>query len=199
MHAFAEWFRRQWANSPVPIIGATIAIVGIASGWLQWRMNRIAGRGGQRGRIVMTFETKPYRPIVGNVFTVEATAKNIGQTAAVNVRGSVVTEPLIRGQQPTFGYNDVPTIRQPVVEAGREHVAVLNAARSRATGAPAPLTADILAAPQSGDVRYVVHGRFDYDDSFDSPHWVEFCVTLRAPGFDFWDPCPTHNDTDEVH
>ncbi len=132
-------------------------------------------------------------PEAGKGLRITATIKNTGKTFAKHTEGCVSPEECVKGTNPYFGLEEKriscggATIG--LLAPNGEFSGILNHSSGSVVEASLP-------AIKSGEVRFFLHGRIDYEDIFGCKHWTTFCGVLNSDLTSFRS-YGTHNEADD--
>ena len=130
---------------------------------------------------------------VGKHFTVRVGFKNSGKTPAIDVRTSVVIEPVMDNGLPDF--NNLPKPKSRGVLPPGEEVYAQSVVTEKS---PTGLSERGVELIKSGRQTVYVFGTIWYADVFNVPHWTRFCNYLNPTTLAF-DVCRQNNAVDTNH
>jgi hypothetical protein len=139
----------------------------------------------------------PSIPKSGETFAAAVRIKNTGKTPS---RDTVIVgriDPIPIQSRPIYSYD--ADVKRPSGSLAPNAGASIpfTPLNDASTKKPAPLTDDNIASITNGKIKIFVHGRIDYKDIFDEPHWTTFCAFLAIPLDGHFTRCETNNDTDD--
>jgi hypothetical protein len=133
-------------------------------------------------------------PKLNDVWKVEVVFHNSGRTPARSIRGSVLSEGVSRGKEPTFVYSKARSFEGGMIPPNGDFHTTVTISHDTNTQKPAPVDQPILDSLSSGDAKLYIHGEFQYGDIFGCRHWITFCWFYMTEPSGFG-ACRAHNDT----
>jgi hypothetical protein len=127
---------------------------------------------------------------------------NTGKTPAKNLVGQFVIEEVKNGESPIFIYSG---IARTIMSAGSVFpnstldgtVPWSHKAQGTTNVGPTIVNTADIKNLTDGKVFFVIHGRIDYRDVFNAPHWVTVCGWTAAPARNYTaKKCSDYNNVD---
>lgn len=144
-----------------------------------------------------SIQSIPRSPEVGKPIQIIVKIRNTGKTPALGVVGTAVADPVAKNSQPNYSYEGMDHFRLGVMPPNATGTIPIHPSKHPQTGIVLPLSQGKFDEISNGRLQIFVHGRVEYKDIFQAPHWFTFCARLNVPFDERFGACADHNETDD--